>query len=463
MRFRIRDYAYPLKILSYRRLMRQAPTWPSARLDEWIRERRMDIVRHAYRTVPHYRQLFDRHGIRPEQTDDPAVWTGIPTLTKETICEQPDSLISSSAEAAGGVWARTSGSTGLQLRILLDRDVNAAAFALFWRAWGSGGYYRLGQRHAVMKGLSHGAGWRYNRPIRALELSAARINADSAGFFRDLLLRYRPRFMRGHPSAMYLFCRLLREQGLELHIPMIISGSEMLHDFQRQEIESFFGARLYNHYTHWERAASILECEAGRLHAQQDYGFHEIVDEQGKPVGPGVPGMITVTTLHNRAMPLIRYRTGDIGVWAAASCSCGQVLPVVDRIEGRQTDNLVTRRGAVIPGMLAHSVLKLLPHVLYSQIVQYEAGRVELRIVRTKDYREPDDTREISRAMQEQLGADMQIEVRCCGLEDLERSPVGKIRTCFNRIPPEQLTGMSVSVNREPQKSEADTGAPRMS
>ncbi|HEU5304915.1 MAG TPA: hypothetical protein VFU40_09760, partial [Gemmatimonadales bacterium] len=86
--------------------------------------------------------------------------------------------------------------------------------------------------------------------------------------------------------------------------------------------------------------------------------------------------------------------------------------------------------------------------------------RVELRIVKTKDYREPDDTGEIHRAMQEQLGADMKIEVRSCGLEDLERSPVGKIRTCFNRIPPEQLAGMSVSVVWASHRPEAGTGAP---
>jgi len=67
----------------------------------------------------------------------------------------------------------------MQLRILLDHNINAAAFALFWRAWGSGGYYRLGQRHAVMKGLYYEAGWKYNRAIRALELSSARVGPDT--------------------------------------------------------------------------------------------------------------------------------------------------------------------------------------------------------------------------------------------------------------------------------------------
>jgi phenylacetate-CoA ligase len=245
---------------------------------------------------------------------------------------------------------------------------------------------------------------------------------------------------------MYLFCRLLRDQGLDLHIPMIISGSEMLYDFQRQEIEGFLGARIYNHYTHWERAASILECSAGRLHVQQDYGFHEILDGEGRAVGPGEPGVITVTTLHNRAMPLVRYQTGDIAVWSSEPCSCGQNFPSVESIEGRQTDYLVTPGGELVSGTFGVEAFRTLPHLLSAQIVQVEIGRIEVRIVKGAGYREPETTRMILEALRQRLGADMKIEMRFCGVEDLERSPVGKIRQCFNRIPADQLARVGVAV-----------------
>jgi phenylacetate-coenzyme A ligase PaaK-like adenylate-forming protein len=446
MRFRLRDYALPIAVLKNHRLMNAAPFWPPDRLEEWVRHRRTAIVQHAYDTVPYYRRLFDQAGIRPNETARPEVWAQIPTIAKTTICDEGESMISTSGATRGAVWAETSGSTGLKLRILLDREVNAAAFALFIRAWGSGGHYHFWQRHAAMKGLSYDAGWRYNRAIRCLELSSARINPDSARFFRDLILQYRPRFMRGYPSAMYLFCRLLREQKLELHIPMVISGSETLYPFQRQEIEDFLGARMYNHYTHWERAASVLECSAGRLHAQQDYGFHEILDSEGRAVGPGEPGVITVTTLHNRAMPLIRYRTGDIAVWSAEPCSCGQNFPSVGRIEGRQTDYLVTPGGDVVSGTFAVEAFRTMPNLLSAQIVQSEIGRIEVRIVKGAGYREPESTRMILDALHQRLGADMKIEIRFCGIEDLERSPVGKIRQCFNRVPADQLARLGVAV-----------------
>src|SRR5678815_3397989 len=92
----------------------------------------------------------------------------------------------------------------------------------------------------------------YNRRIRALETVAARINPSTVRRVRDALASYEPRYMRGYPSSMYLFCRLLEEHGLELHIPLVVSGSETLYDYHRATIESVLKARVINHYTHWE-------------------------------------------------------------------------------------------------------------------------------------------------------------------------------------------------------------------
>jgi phenylacetate-CoA ligase len=444
--FRVRDYFLPLKILGYRRLMGQAPLWPADRLEAWGLERRRRIVEHVFGTVPHYRDSFSRLGIDPTTVDRPEVWQRIPRISKEDIRDHSERFVSSRAERYGGFWATTSGSTGMPMKILLDRNVSAAAFALFWRAWGSGGYWRLGQRQAAMKGSTHERGWRYNRKIQTLELSSSHLSEETAKSFRDLIDRYRPRFMRGYPSALYLFCRLLREQDLELHVPMIISGSETLHDFQREEIERTLGARLYNHYTHWERAASVLECDQGRLHAQEDFAYHEILDAEGSPVPEGVPGEITVTAYHNFAMPLIRYRTGDVASWSEKRCGCGQVFPVVEKILGREADYVVKPDGSAVAGTYASSSFKHFPNVLYAQIAQSEPGAIELRLVPTAEYRDPEDGHEIVSHLREPLGNDIKIEVRLCGMEDLERNPVGKIRACFNRIPRGRLAGIQGEV-----------------
>lgn len=435
MKFRMRDYWFPVQISKYRRLMTEVPTWTRDRLEEWSRARRKAIVMHAYRHVPYYRRLLDEHGICPEHSDRPEVWGRIPTLDKETLRENTAALIAGSIEPMNSFWATTSGSTGMILRILLDKHVNAAAFALFWRCWESGGYWHLGQRQSAMKSRYYTAGWKYIPAIRTLHISPSQMTPSSIPVYRDVFVRYRPRFLRAFPSAAYLFCRLLQEAGLSVHIPMVIAGAEVLYDFQRTEIEQTLGARVYNHYTHWERAASILECAYGRLHCQEDYGHHELLDAEGRPVPSGTVGEITATGLYNRAMPLIRYRTGDLAVWSAhQACPCGQPFPIVDHIEGRQTDYLIRPDGSVVSGNVVREPIDEVPQLLYSQLIQTELDRVEVRLVKAASYRDPEDTQQIIAGLHRQLGHTMRIDIRFCGVEDLERNPIGKIRYCFNRL-----------------------------
>jgi len=66
--------------------------------------------------------------------------------------------------------------------------------------------------------------------------------------------------------------------------------------------------------------------------------------------------------------------------------------------------------------------------------------------VKGAGYQEPETTRMILDALRQRLGADMKIEIHFCGVEDLERSPVGKIRQCFNRIPADQLARVGLAV-----------------
>jgi hypothetical protein len=145
MQFRLRDYFSPLQVFAHHRRMREAPFWSPERLDAWSRPRRKGLIAHAYTHVPYYRRLLDEHGIDPTRVDRDEVWRRIPLLTKDILREHAGDLTATSRFSRGAVWAGTSGSTASPLRFLLDRRVNAAAFALFWRAWSSGGHWRLGR------------------------------------------------------------------------------------------------------------------------------------------------------------------------------------------------------------------------------------------------------------------------------------------------------------------------------
>jgi phenylacetate-CoA ligase len=414
-----------------------APFWEPSRLDTWARAKRSEVVRHAFQSVPYYRKSLIEAGVRLDRLVDDDEWLRVPRIDKRVIQANSEQICSPS-HSAGAVWARTSGSTGMPLRILLDRNVNAAAFALFWRAWGTGGFWRPGQRHAVMKGPLESGVWRINRRIRALEIVSARISEQTVDEVARALRDYRPKFMRGYPSSMYLLCQLLEERGQRLHIPMVISGSETLSDYHRAKIEAVLGARVINHYTHWERAGSILECEQGSMHAQEDYGHHELLDAQGRPVGPGEEGEITVTGLHNRAMPLIRYRTGDMAVWGTGTCRCGRGFPVIERLSGRAVDTLIRKDGVPVSGRAVTNVIaRELKDVRYIQMVQKSVGVLTVKVVPSANFSD-DTARGIVWDLQGLFDYQMDVHIELSGLEDLIRNPQGKLREYINIMSDEE-------------------------
>jgi phenylacetate-CoA ligase len=217
---------------------------------------------------------------------------------------------------------------------------------------------------------------------------------------------------------------------------MVILGSEMVHDFQRRMVEEVLGARVFNHYTHWERAASILECEQGRLHAQLDYGEVEILDDEGQPVPPGVTGEIVATGFYNLAMPLLRYRTGDLARRSAEPCPCGRSFPVVDHIEGRVGDLLRCSDGS-LTATSALSLRYARAPIAYHQCIQREPDAVEVRLVPGPGFDRRVHGQEVEAFVRRWLGEDMRVDLVLCGLEGLLRSPAGKIRSCVNLLPAE--------------------------
>jgi phenylacetate-CoA ligase len=434
MEFRLKDYLSPLNILQFRRQMATQPYWTADRQAAWSVEKRLALIKHAYESVPYYKQLFESLGMNPADVAEPEQWRTIPELTKDVVRAQPESLVSES-RGNGRVWASTSGSTGEQMRVLLDSNINAAAFALFWRAWNSGGFWRIGQRHAVLKAPLIDTVWRINHRIRAIEIPAIRVAPENVPEIKRALERYKPRFIRCLPSALYLLCKLLREMNLSLQLPMVITGSEALEDFQRREFEEFLGARVFNHYTHWERCASALECEAGRIHVQEDYGHHEILRPDGTPTEPGEIGEIVVTGLHHQAMPFIRYRTGDLANWTTGQCDCGQVFPTIDRVVGRVGDYVVGKSGERIASLSIEAILDEEEGVRCIQYIQNRPGVLELSVVVNDDFDMETGLKYLAEKAENAIGPSVSVIPRICSMDDIQRSPAGKIRYFINRIP----------------------------
>lgn len=123
----------------------------------------------------------------------------------------------------------------------------------------------------------------------------------------------------------------------------------------RKRIEEGWGARLLDHNGMTETGPLGIECEdaPGGLHLLETAVIAEVIDGDGRPVKPGTPGELVVTTLTRPGSPLLRYRTGDLVCADDRPCACGLPLTRLDGgIRGRVDDMIVIRGNNLHPGAL---------------------------------------------------------------------------------------------------------------
>jgi phenylacetate-CoA ligase len=159
----------------------------------------------------------------------------------------------------------------------------------------------------------------------------------------------------------------------------------------------------------------------------------EFLDNEGNPVAPGEPGNLALTRLHPGPMPLIRYQVGDIGVRGdGRSCDCGRGFQVMESIQGRDTDVVVTPSGNRLIVHFFTGVCEHFPEIESFQVVQDELKSMVLRIVPTKDY-SPDSTARIVSALQEKGASDLRIDIEL--VSEIPTAPSGKRRFVISRLP----------------------------
>ncbi len=390
------------------------------------------IVRHAVRQVPYYRQLFHERGLHAEDIESSKGLHLLPLLTRETVRQNVALFHAEDMRSYRPRLARTSGTSGLALEFYLDRDSNALEFVHYWRHWGWAGY-RLGQRFAELASVHF-----LRRPyldgrisevqplFGRLLLNSMTLTSANVGEYAAQLSRFRPRYLKGLPSALYHLATLL--SAAKTAVPplrAVFSGGENVTREMRASIEEVFQCPLLDSYGQMERTACIAQCLEGSYHVLSDYGLLELVDprpseEEGIALASAVG-----TTLYNRAMPLLRYEIGDlIEVFQQpVQCRCGRNFPVVRGVRGRAATAIVTPEGRVESALFA--LPSIVPGVAFMQFVQEYSNRVDVKVVRTEAFNAECEAM-LRRCLREALGPSMEFRVSFVALDETEIEPSGK-------------------------------------
>jgi phenylacetate-CoA ligase len=167
-----------------------------------------------------------------------------------------------------------------------------------------------------------------------------------------------------------------------LNLKLGLFGGEPWGDRMRAEIDAALGLRAVSFYGLSEMcgpgvAAECVEVRDG-LHVQEDHFLVEVIDpEDGRPLPPDTDGELVFTTLTKEALPLIRYRTGDIGRVTLEPCACGRTSARLLGLRGRHDDMLIVRGVNVHPSHVEHLLLGVPGVAPHYRLIVERAGAMD--------------------------------------------------------------------------------------
>ena len=207
---------------------------------------------------------------------------------------------------------------------------------------------------------------------------------------------------------------------IDLKLRVGVLGAEVWTEETRRRIEEGLQIDTYNNYGLAEAGGPgiAIECsEKNGLHYWADSFIIEIVDPKtGEPLSPGEEGEIVITNLWREALPLIRYRTGDIAkMLPYEKCGCGRTHPKISWIKGR-LDDMIKVRGVGLYPSTVEKVIMQFPYTTGEfQIVLYGVDGITVRIEVDKDFLKKGDLdaakREIASRLKEETLLTMNVEL----------------------------------------------------
>jgi phenylacetate-CoA ligase len=363
------------------------------------------LLEHAYRRVPHYRDLFERAGLAPSEIRTLADLARLPVTTKADLrAGFPDRVVDANLPARRRREMRTSGSTGFPLRFYADRAATEAWLGsyLFFREWAG---VALGDAFIYVPGpvaVAGKAAWaaRGRRLARRLLLGEQTLSLRDSELEPVELARRvarlpsdRPFVLWGFPSYLArLAARLLESGATRLAAPkVVVAHAETLSPLSEAAIRRAFRCPVVNHYSSWEVLHLAQTCpdNPDRLHVNSERAILTIARDDGTPAPPGEAGRVVITDPTNYVMPFVNYDIGDRAV-AGPPCPCGRGFPTLLGIEGRFGEAIRTPAGRLVlpiaTGRFLDGLLRSEPWIWECQIRQLTPDRIVLAVVPAADF-----------------------------------------------------------------------------
>jgi len=456
--------SYPAKVLGLLFQLEQSQ-WLSP---ERLRERQFGqiarLLAHAAGTVPFYRDRLDALDLTSPEALSPERWHDVPILSRRDIQHGGTALYSTGIPKDHGRTSEisTGGSTGQPVKVRCTglTELYWRAFALRDHCW----HRRdLSQQLAAIRYTSNPSAQPPDGETLSNWGSATRgIIQTGPGALLSVksdveqqaqwLKRRNPAYLMCYPTCALALARLFAERRETVsQLREIRTFGEIVEPNVRQAWQEAWGVPVVDVYSTGEVGYVALQCpEHEHYHVQSENVLVEILDEQNRPCSPGEIGRVVITTLHNFAMPLIRYEIGDYAE-VGERCPCGRSLPVLNRILGRQRNMLLLPDGRRRWPSLEHVEGDRdtnLPPIGQMQVVQKTREEIEVNLVAARAL-STDEESVLMTHLTQALGDSFRIDFNY--VTHIPRSPSGKFEDFRCEIPhtPDRSDGAPVEQTAE--------------
>ena len=361
----------------------------------------------------------------------------LPVLKKTDIINNLKKI--KTLEEKDGLISLTGGTTGASMKVIYTKRDMQERFAIldhFRAMYG----YRLGKKTAWFSGknlisetdINEKRCSHYDFINKIRFYSTFHINSKNFDVYWESLEKFKPEYLVGFPSSVYEICEIADHRGLKLSskVKVFFPTAETILPQHREVIGRVLGCRLVDQYASSEGAPFILECEEGGLHIHPLTGMFEVVDES---LSPAIEGELLVTSFTTHGTPLVRYRIGDRIKLPSKDkrCECGSLFPLVEKIEGRSNDYILSpTHGKINLGNISNST-KNVNGIIKFQVIQKIPSEVQVLVVATEEFNDSEQKKFLS-ALGKRLGSRLNIMTKI--VEDIPTEKSGKFRIVKNLL-----------------------------
>lgn len=327
---------------------------------------------------PFYQRLFKENHIHIAEIQTLEDLQKIPTTTKNDIqqhnddffCVTPDKIVD---------YSTTSGTLGDPVTFgLSDNDLERLAYneAISFACAG----IKKGDVVQMITTIDKRfmAGLAYFLGLRKMGASVVRMGPGIPELQWDSIFRYKPKYLITVPSFLLKMIDYAEKHGIDYKNSSVygavcigesIKNQDFTDNILSQKIKEKWNIKLFSTYASTEMSTAFTECE------EQIGGHHhpeliitEILDDEGNPVKEGESGELTITTLGVEAIPLLRFKTGDIVKAHYEPCKCGRNTMRLGPVIGRK-QQMIKYKGTTLYPPAMNDILNDFNNILCYQIV----------------------------------------------------------------------------------------------